>query len=202
MKIKPSTTTLLLAFLAANLALATASPVNGEETGGAAPPAGQMCPKGSYVIGFDSDANIVCSSSAAVAEQANLEAVDSRAVPTSDDAGPAPAAAAAAPSVAAQTAPAPPASAPAPVKLQISDVDPSTVVYGKREVTITLTGAGFTADSMIRFNGADYRPEVSDGGTRLTVTLPTRDLSIGKYPITVTNGSGDQVQAKKKLAVF
>jgi hypothetical protein len=199
MKMQPSTTTLLLAILAASLALATASPVNAEEMGGAAPPAGQMCPKGSYVIGFDSDANIVCSSSAAVVEQANLEAVDSRAVPTADDAGPAPAAA---PSVAVQTAPAPPASAPAPVKMQISDVDPSTVVYGKREVSITLTGSGFTAASMVRFNGTDYRPEISGDGTRLTVTLPTRDLSIGKYPITVTNGSGDQVEAGKKLAVF
>lgn len=188
----------LLTGLLAGVASLAIVPVMAADEADARPPAGQMCPDGSYVIGFDAGANIICSSPAAVTPRDEPQDHASQAEAPAGDDPSAPVAAAAVPAA----TPATPAAAPAAAKLQITDVEPWSVVFGKREVTITLTGTGFTAGSMVRFEGAEYRPSVSGDGTRLTVTLPTGDLSIGNYPIIVTNGSGDQVRAKKKLAVF
>jgi hypothetical protein len=199
----PSAKTFVTSLLAGVVALA-AVPVMAADEAEARPPAGQMCPQGSYVIGFDAGANIVCSSQPAAMSPDELQAPGSQAPPIASGATSAPTAAPVAAVVepAAPGTPAPTSAKPVVTQLEVTDVEPWSVVFGKREVTITVTGTGFTAGSMVRFEGVEYRPSVSDDGTRLMVTLPTRDLSIGNYPITVTNGSGDQVRAKQKLAVF
>jgi hypothetical protein len=105
-------------------------------------PAGQRCPEGSYVVGFDDEANIICSPAdggvvsagaaprveqnaaavpAAVVVEETRETVEAAAV-VEEKAGPAAAPAATAPAVTAS--------------LSITDVEPSSVVYGTSEVTI------------------------------------------------------------------
>ena len=83
--------------------------------------------------------------------------------------------------------------------LVISDVEPSSVLYGTRELTITVLGSGFSADSMIEFAGTTYTPSVNHEGTRLEATVATRDLTMGRYAITVTSGSGVKTTLKKAL---
>jgi hypothetical protein len=160
--------------------------------------AGQMCPGGSFVIGFDSEGDIVCSepggngavntgeiAAASAAAAATPEAPAAEAPP------PAAASTAAAPAVATPTA--------GPV---ISDVEPSSLLYGTRELTITVLGSGFSADSMIEFAGTTYTPSVNHEGTRLEATVATRDLTMGRYAITVTSGSGVKTTLKKALVVY
>ena len=79
---------------------------------------------------------------------------------------------------------------------------PSSVLYGTRELTITVLGSGFSADSMIEFAGTTYTPSVNPEGTRLEATVATRDLTMGRYAVTVSNGSGVKTTLKKALVVY
>lgn len=144
--------------------------------------AGQMCPGGSFVIGFDSAGDIVCS------EPADNGVVKTGEIAAASAAASAPAAASAAT-----------ASAASPV---ISDVEPSSVLYGTRELTITVLGSGFSAESVIEFAGTTYTPSVNAEGTRLEATVVTRDLTMGRYAITVSSGSGLKTTLKKALVVY
>lgn len=170
------------------------------------PPAGQMCPRGSFVIGFDSESNIVCSQVCGngvldpgeSCDDGNLEAGDGcspacgvEAVAAAGEQAPAEPAAPAEPEVASNT----------PV-LAISDVEPSSVLFGTREATLTVVGSGFGPDSRILFEGSTYEPSVDPSGTRLTVTLPTRRLTIGNYAITVTDSAGGKSTLRKALVVY
>ena len=126
-----------------------------------------MCPSGSFVIGFDSAGDIVCS-----------EPVGNGDVNTEEIAPPS---AATAPAAASAPAPAPAATAAAPVDAAsaagplISDIEPSSVLYGTRELTITVLGSGFSAESAIEFaGGTTYTPSVNAEGTRLEATVATR----------------------------
>lgn len=203
--------------------LAAAEPQTG-------PPAGQMCPPGSYVIGFDAAANIVCSgicgngvvdageacddgnraggdgcSPACQAEAAAAAAGAAAAASQAPPEAPAPAPAAAADAAPAAPPPAQAAEQAAPAavpELSIEDVEPSSVVWGTRELTITVIGAGFAPGSVVLFNGSTYEPAVDPSGTRLTVTLPTRDLPLGRYAVTVSDGAGQQDTLKRALVVY
>jgi cysteine-rich repeat protein len=170
-------------------------------------PAGQMCPGGAYVIGFDSDANIICSGACGngvlnpgeSCDDGNTESGDGctascqaeRVEPEAHDE-----------KVVVHAAPADaaiPASTPGPV---ISDVKPSKLTFGTRELTIKVSGTGFNADSVIIFAGSSYTPSVNQAGTELTVTIPTRTLSIAPYAITVSNGTGLETTRKRALEIY
>jgi hypothetical protein len=160
--------------------------------------AGQMCPSGSFVIGFDSAGDIVCSEPGGngAKNPGKIAAASTAAAATPE----APAAEAP-PPAAASTAAAPAVATPAAGPV-ISDVEPSSVLYGTRELTITVLGSGFSADSMIEFAGTTYTPSVNPEGTRLEATVATRDLTMGRYAVTVSNGSGVKTTLKKALVVY
>jgi len=171
------------------------------------PPAGQMCPKGSYVTGFDSESNIICNEISVngvahpgeITGDGNTETGDNRPANRQSeqvDTG------SAGEAHAVEAILADPGSSPSLPDLVITDVDPTTVVFGKSEVTFTVSGAGFSAESVIIFAGSRYSPSVNQAGTRLEVTIATRNLSIGRYPITVSNGSGMESTWKKRLEIF
>lgn len=170
-------------------------------------PAGQMCPEGAYVIGFDHEGNIICSDIRQTAETP-MPAVDVSSAP--------PSAVAECPENCARLTPehgqntpsvakgASPAASVATVVARpvIDDVEPSSVVYGKREVMVTIIGTGFDDSTVVRFNGATFEPSHDGSGNRLTVTLPTRELSMGAYGITVSNGPGQEHSLKRAFEVF
>jgi len=141
--------------------------------------AGQVCPHGSYVVGFDPKGNILCSGNTTV-----------------------PAAAVAGSAAAAEVSPpqaATTVSAGTPV---IDDIEPSSIVYGTRETTITIVGSGFKAETVVTVAGQRYKPSVSDDGRRLEITVATRELIIGVYPITVANGPGMEARRKRGLVIY
>jgi cysteine-rich repeat protein len=191
--------------------LASAQTANNTE---ARPLAGQMCPSGSYVIGFDTAGNIVCSQvcgngaldAGEDCDDGNTQSDDgcsascqseSAAAGGQQDTVPAAqTAAAAAAAGAAVAVPAP--SAP----LAITDVEPPSVVFGTRELTIKISGTGFNSATVVLFAGSTYQPTVNATGTELHVTLPTRWLALGNYAIKVSNGSGEAVTKKKGLVVY
>ena len=171
------------------------------------PPAGQMCPNGSYVIGFDSEANIICNETREngvlypdeTAGDGNTEIGDSCSAkcPSEEvDTG------GAGEAIAAQTILTNPGSSPSIPAPVITAVKPSSVVYGTAEVTLTVSGVGFSTESVILFAESRYSPSVNQAGTRLDVMIPTRNLSIGSYAITVSNGPGMETTRKKALEIF
>ena len=84
----------------------------------------------------------------------------------------------------------------------ISDVEPSSVVWGTSEVAITVIGTGFHEESVIIFEGSTYKPVVNQAGTRLDTTVATANLGIGSYAIKVSNGSGLENILKRALVVY
>ena len=194
------------------------------------PPAGQRCPAGAYVIGFDPESNIICSGvcgngivdpgeSCDDGNTADGDGCSGRCL-TESAAGAGEGAAAAAAVVAAPAAePAPldrtespaavvsseagqPAAVATPVTPVIEDVEPGSVVYGTAELRIIVLGEGFSAESVVVFRGAQYPATVNPGGTELQTTLPTRGLLIGSYAVTVSNGPGLEYTLKKAIAVY
>ena len=170
-------------------------------------PAGQMCLKGSFVIGFDSESNIICSeggengvlnvvetSDGGKAEigddctgSCQSEEVDTKGVDEE---------------IAANNIPTDAGIIPSTPELTISDVEPSSVLFGTRAVEITVSGTGFLAGSVIVVAGRKYPPSVNQAGTRLVVTINTRNLSIGPYAVTVSNGPGVENTLKKALEIY
>lgn len=170
-------------------------------------PAGQMCPKGSHVIGFDAEANIICSEACGngvlnpgeTCDDGNTENGDgcpstcqteSAEPKDADD------------DVAAQATPPDAGTVQAPSYPVISDVKPSKLQWGTRELAITVTGTGFHDDSVIIFEGTTYTPRVNQAGTELKATIPTRNLSIGPYVITISNGPGMETTKKRALEIY
>lgn len=173
--------------------------------------AGQMCPAGSYVIGFDSESNIVCSSGGekTVPASSKTETVEtcsgdcqSADVASEVVANEAATAAEVAVEIVEKSAPANPGDAPSIVAPGISKVTPSNLVFGTRKVEITINGTGFLESSVVVFTGKQYMPSVNQAGTQLLVTIPARNLSIGSYAITVSNGPGLETTLKKALRVY
>jgi cysteine-rich repeat protein len=185
------------------------------------PPAGQKCPAGSYVAGFDSETNIICTETCGngvlnpgeVCDDGNLESGDSCSATCQSEevnttgrdeeivAVPVPSAKADG-EIAPQSVPADPVIVPSTPKLSISAVKPSKAVWGVREVTITVSGTGFLAGTVILIEGLTYSPSVNQAGTKLVATIATRNLGIGPYPVTVSNGPGTKAVLRKALEIY
>lgn len=168
------------------------------------PPAGQRCAEGSYVIGFDSESNIICSAIASTAVKPAMEAAAPVASGAGDDCPPN--CPAAAPDSASETVSdtlvkqkGALAGVASPV---ISKLKPRSVVFGARETTITITGSGFNADSVVKFQGTSYTPSVNPAGNELLVTIATRDLPMGFYAISVSNGPDLETTRRRALEVY
>ena len=170
-------------------------------------PAGQMCAGGSYVIGFDSEANIICTETCGngvlnpgeTCDDGNTESGDGcPATCRSERADPG----GAGEETAAQAVPMDTGISPTTSNPIISDVKPSKLNFGTPELEITVSGTGFHADSIIIFEGTKYTPWVNQAGTRLKVTIPTGNLSIGPYLITVSNGHGMETTERRALEIY
>ena len=146
-------------------------------------PAGQMCNRGSYVIGFDTKGNIICNDSKKVATKVADAEITAKPILV-------------------KPVPAAPVIVPSVAELSISDIQPSSVVFGTREVTISVTGTGFHEQSVIIFEGSTYDTSVNQAGTQLDATLTIGSLTIGPYTVTVSNGSGKVAKLKKALEVY
>lgn len=104
--------------------------------------------------------------------------------------------------ITAEPIPETPVIAPSAIELTIAGVEPSAVVFGTREVAITVLGTGFNSGSIVIFEGVSYPASVNQAGTRLVATLPTRYLSIGPYAVTVSNGPGTKTTLRKAVEIF
>ena len=169
--------------------------------------AGQMCPNGSYVIGFDSEGNIICTEACGNGVLNTGEACDDGNTETGDGCSAACQSEGAdtdgdEEEPAAETSATDPGSFPSIPDPVISDVEPSSVVWGTSEVAITVIGTGFHAESIIIFEGSTYKPVVNQAGTRLDTTVATANLGIGSYAIKVSNGSGLENILKRALVVY
>jgi cysteine-rich repeat protein len=169
--------------------------------------AGQMCPNGSYVIGFDSEGNIVCTEACGNGVLNAGEACDDGNTKTGDGCSATCRSEGAEEKddddeLAARVSATDPGSLPSTPNPVISDVEPSSVVFGTSEVAITVIGTGFHAESVIIFEGISYKPVVNQEGTRLDTRIPTAKLSIGPYAIKVSNGPGLDNTLKRAVVVF
>lgn len=187
-----------------------AGPLPGHPGG---PPAGQECPPGAYVRGFDADGNILCTGLCGTGvldagescDDGNVLGGDGCSAACTREGAPAAAAGATAAAQAAPPAPAPaaaPATAAQPAMPVIEDVEPSSVVYGTRELELTVIGSGFEPGAVVTVAGKRYEPVVDADGRRLRVTVPTRSLTIGAYPVKVSNGPGREATRKRGLVVY
>lgn len=184
--------------------VAAAEQIDTSENG---PPANQKCPDGSYVIGFDSGSNIICSGVCGNSVlNAGEDCDDGNRVPGDG-------CSASCQSEGAKTAvtaerqagktPEPKSEKAGDLPgLIITDVEPSSVVFGSSEVIVTVMGSGFNESSVIIFEGKNYDATVNSEGTRLTFKPVISGLSIGSYALTVSNGSGLKVTRKRSLVVF
>ena len=162
-----------------------------------AAPAGQMCPEGAYVIGFDSESNIICASlrnnaedPGEVYDDVNIEVQDTTETQSVR------------PKSVEQAVLAEPVIVSRTQILTIADVEPPNVVFGKPRLAITVSGTGFNSDSVVIFEGSPYSTSVNSSGTRLEATITIGKLSIGAHPIKVSNGPGKEVILKKALEIF
>ena len=145
--------------------------------------AGQMCPNGSYVIGFDSKGNIICTEACGNGVLNTGEACDDGNTETGDGCS-----TARQPEgvdtdgdeeeIAAETSTTDPVSIPSIPDPVISDVEPSTVVFGTSELALTVIGTGFHAESVIILEGSKYKTVVNQAVTRLDTTVVTENLGL------------------------
>jgi len=188
-------------------AIISTSMIESSQASGDRPPAGQMCAEGYYVTGFDSEGNIICSAPGGSHSPGPVETRET-ANSQDDEACPADCLKGTGDTVSADAVLAVEAvvndgstveDVAEPV---ISDIKPSWVVFGARETSIAIIGAGFTADSVVRFQGSEYAPSVNPAGTELRVTIATRELPIGRYAITISNGPGKEATQRRALEVY
>jgi hypothetical protein len=174
------------------------------QAAGSRPPAGQVCAEGSYVSGFDADGNIICSIPGGAKLAVPVETAEQANGPGDDGCPPGclQGAVTADEVVAADKRVKDESTAEDVAKPVITDIKPSWVVFGARETTVAITGAGFIAESIVKFQGSTYTPSVNPAGTELRVTIATRELPIGRYAITVSNGSGLETTQRRALEVY
>lgn len=177
------------------------------QASGNQPPAGQMCTEGSYVAGFDSEGNIICSVPGETRLPDPVETLEHANGRGEDGCPPG------CPKETTETGLADEVEkAENPVKNKstvadevkpvISDVKPSWIVFGSRETNVAIIGAGFTKQSVVKFRGSSYSPSVNPAGTELRITIETRKLPIGRYAITVSNGPGQETTRQRALEVY
>jgi len=169
--------------------------------------AGQMCPNGSYVIGFDIEGDIICTEACGNGVLNSGEACDDGNIETGDgcSANCQPEGVntdGAEDALAAETRATDPSSLPSNPNPVISEVEPSSVVWGTSEFAITVIGTGFHEESVIIFEGSTYKPVVNQAGTRLDTTIVTANLTIGSYAIKISNGSGLEHTLKGALDIY
>ncbi len=84
----------------------------------------------------------------------------------------------------------------------VSNISPASVSVGSAAFTLTLTGSGFIAGSVVRVNGAT-RSTTFVSGTQLTAAIPATDVaSAGTLSVSVANPSpGGGTSATLTLAV-
>ena len=187
----------LAALLSAIPAVAAAA----EPASPQAPPAGQVCPTGSFVTGFDNQGNIICGEVSGHGAAGSTESADAAAT-TSAVATAAVVTESAVPADSGLQSPPVKTATAATQALAIEKIKPWSVPYGTRQVTLEVFGTGFTTDSVVVFQGENYVPSVDQTGTRLEVTLATRNLTMGGYALTVSNGPETRVTLKKALVVY
>ena len=184
--------------------LAAAAPQTGS---GSPAPAGQICPDGSFVIGFDPEGNILCREPRGDGVVETAEGHDEDHSEMGNGSATASQSESVNPSgqeteIAAQTTSTEPNNLHDDTVPVISDVEPSSVVWGTAEVAITIIGTGFNPESIIVFEEKKYAPSVNQAGTRLSATIATRNLSLGSYAVNVSNGAGNDDTLKKALVFF
>jgi hypothetical protein len=92
----------------------------------------------------------------------------------------------------------PPSTAPVPL---LASISPKSVAAGSGNVTLMLSGNGFTAFSMITVGSNAYSP-VSATSTSLIVAIPAAALTAGNLPVSVFNPApGGGTSAALALAV-
>src|SRR5260221_7602493 len=84
----------------------------------------------------------------------------------------------------------------------VSNISPASVSVGSAAFTLTLTGSGFIAGSVVRVNGAT-RSTTFVSGTQLTAAIPATDVaSAGTLSVSVANPApGGGTSATLTLAV-
>jgi hypothetical protein len=70
----------------------------------------------------------------------------------------------------------------------VESVSPNTAVIGDPDITMTVSGIGFTEASVISFNGGEEPTTFVDGGRLTTIVKPSTATTPGSYPVTVANG--------------
>ena len=170
-------------------------------------PAGQMCPNGSYVIGFDSEGNIICTDACGNGVLNTGEACDDGNAEIGDGCSATCQAEGVVTDVYEEAldveiSAVDPGSLPSIPNPVISGVKPKSIVWGTSEVAITVIGTGFYEESVVIFEGTTYKPVVNQEGTRLDITIETANLIIGPYAIKVSNGSGLENTLKRALVVY
>ena len=168
------------------------------------PPAGQMCREGSYVIGFDSDSNIICSGVASTVAPEAAEVTRQVEGQRGDNCPPncPPAASVDNGAVATDKLVIQRKAVSGIATPVISKLKPGYVVFGAKETSITIIGSGFNADSAVKFQGTTYTPTVNPTGTELNVTIATRDLAMGFYAISISNGPDLETTRPRALEVY
>ena len=179
----------------------------GENTSAIQALAGQMCPNGSYVIGFDSEGNMICTDACGNGVLNTGEACDDGNAEIGDGCSATCQAEGVVTDVHEEAldveiSAVDPGSLPSIPNPVIAGVKPKSIVWGTSEVAITVIGTGFYEESVIIFEGSTYKPVVNQAGTRLDITIETANLIIGSYAIKISNGSGLENTLKRALAVY
>jgi hypothetical protein len=74
---------------------------------------------------------------------------------------------------------------------ELLDIDPDMAAIGDADVTLNCHGEGFTADSVITFNGGDEPTTFLSPTHVTTIVKPSTAGTPGEYPVTVKNAQGE-----------
>lgn len=73
----------------------------------------------------------------------------------------------------------------------LMSLDPAEAPIGSADVTMTVTGKGFTEQSTILFNGGAEATTFIDDTHLSTVVKPSTAVVTGAFPVTVKNGAAE-----------
>jgi len=75
-----------------------------------------------------------------------------------------------------------------PDVLTLTEMEPTSAIIGDDDLTLVLTGTGFTADSIIVFNGGDEPTTLMSDTQVATIVKPSTAGVSGAYPVLVREG--------------